>query len=511
MNETTMTQSIIDLAVLNSTQPTMATVMTASTIPLNATVNSNVTSIPTSLAPNVVTVLSTQNIYALPPNITDTPAIQPSSTIATDTANPSLSSNRTTFGQTVNMTNPKNSLNSFYLNGTNVTTAMLEGDLTMANLPKAENVSTSATSAGSIATPQAVFNKRSSHNLAVYHGQTPNTAATTLTAQCLDVNVDIVMLSALSTFNWASSNYPSINFGALCPAMTSQQKFLAPGLSNCSQLVPQIQACQAVGKKVLLSIGGRAAGGNISLSSANAANIAATQLWNLFGAGTGEDWRLRPFGNLTLDGFDIAPSNSQPAYLEVLGQVLKQLYTTDPSKSYYLSSSPSCPIPDPSIPTALQQICDWLFIQFFNSPSCNLNSAGFAENFIQHTRDMGWGLGDNTSAPMLYVGAIAWLGSAQTGYTSWRRLNNVIGGVRGYYGFGGMMLWDGAEGHGNSWNGTDYVQTAKRAAMGLNATTADGEIPPSSSSALAAGEGSTQTNLSVPGTPAGLPGSVGVI
>ena len=146
------------------------------------------------------------------------------------------------------------------------------------------------------------FNAQASDNVAVYYGQSDATSQTSLEAICQDSNVDIVILAFLTDF-FNADGYPTINFRAGCSSPTSEMSSKAPGLLDCPVLSSQMTVCQGLGKKVLLSLGGALA--DTSLSSDSQASQLATTLWNLFGAGSGEDPSLRPFGQARVDGFDI--------------------------------------------------------------------------------------------------------------------------------------------------------------------------------------------------------------
>lgn len=152
------------------------------------------------------------------------------------------------------------------------------------------------------------FNAKAKDNVVVYYGQSGATSSVKLTDLCSDKDVDVVILSFLTTFA-GPGGYPTVNFGAACggaasPAATAKG---ATGLLSCPDLGKDIQTCQAAGKKVFLSLGGAEA--ESAFTSDDQATKFATQLWNLFGAGTGEDAGLRPFGaGVSVDGFDIGKS-----------------------------------------------------------------------------------------------------------------------------------------------------------------------------------------------------------
>lgn len=151
------------------------------------------------------------------------------------------------------------------------------------------------------------FNAKSNQNLAVYYGQSPATAQTSLRQLCQNPNVDIVILAFLTEF-FGPGGFPKLNFGAACGGQTPEMKSAgASGLLSCPDLASQIAQCQSLGKKVLLSLGGSLAVSSFP-SDAHATKFATT-LWNLFGAGTGVNPGLRPFGNVKIDGFDVGRSS----------------------------------------------------------------------------------------------------------------------------------------------------------------------------------------------------------
>lgn len=156
---------------------------------------------------------------------------------------------------------------------------------------------------GSSDTTGYVFNAQSSENVAVYFGQTAATSLTALAEECADPNIDIIIVAFVIS-QLDGGPYPQVNFGAACGGQTTTMENEAPGLLYCPELASNISACQSTyGKKVLLSIGGSASG--ISFTSAEEASNFANMLWNLFGPPGNIDLELRPFGTVTVDGFDV--------------------------------------------------------------------------------------------------------------------------------------------------------------------------------------------------------------
>ncbi|KAI9810240.1 MAG: hypothetical protein M1827_006374 [Pycnora praestabilis] len=320
----------------------------------------------------------------------------------------------------------------------------------------AAGATTASPSTSAIATPSK-NNSSSADSIAVYFGQTPDTSKTSLLAQCQDPNVNIAILAFL--VEYADSNgYPTVNFGAACGGQTPEMMAKAPGLLYCTDLATQINQCQALGKKVLLSLGGSTS--TSGFATPQAATDFATKLWNLFGAGTGEDAALRVFPNATIDGFDIDTEDRMPTNYGTFTTALRTLYATDPSKSYYISAAPQCPYPDASIPLDALRATDFVWVQFYNNPPCNIGSSGFLDSFAT------WSNALEGSGAKLYIGAPGCANCAGSGYLDEADFDTAIAGVKGLGkdNFGGVMLWDGTEAHLNiDAQGRDYVQVAKDA------------------------------------------------
>ena len=290
------------------------------------------------------------------------------------------------------------------------------------------------------------FNASADNNVAVYYGTTADTQIGELLALCQNPNVDIVILSFVYDF-FTQGGYPSItNFGQACSGPNAAQAATAPGLLDCTGLAPEISGCQSIGKKVLLSLGGYIA--NSSFSSLDQAQEFAVTLWNLFGAGTGDDPQLRPFESVIVDGFDIDNENHDPTYYEAFALALRNQFGLDPSKTYYLSAAPQCPIPDASIPMDAMIFADFIWVQFYNNPSCNLDSPGFQSSFAAWSANLSAAKIPEPGAPQmrLYMGAGAFEG-AGSGYVPGAGLSVPVSSARELYvdNLGGIMLWDGLE------------------------------------------------------------------
>ena len=82
---------------------------------------------------------------------------------------------------------------------------------------------------------------------------------------------------------------PEVNFSTHCWDPVSPAY---PNLYKCPAIEEGIKACQAAGKKVLISLGG--ATGNNDLNDEQA-KLLAQNLWDLFLGGVGKE-DIRPFG-----------------------------------------------------------------------------------------------------------------------------------------------------------------------------------------------------------------------
>ncbi|KAI4145695.1 MAG: hypothetical protein L6R39_003732, partial [Caloplaca ligustica] len=187
---------------------------------------------------------------------------------------------------------------------------------------------------------------------------------------CQDPSVDIVILAFLTTF-FGPSGYPSLNLGAACGGPSTQMQAAgASGLLSCPNMAADIQTCQGLGKKVLLSLGG--AQSTTAFSGDSQASDFATKLWDLFGGGSGESADMRPFGSAVVDGFDVDNEDHSTAFYSTFVSSLRKVMDADASRKYYISAAPQCPRPDASIPLDAMQQMDFVFVQFYNNGDCNI-------------------------------------------------------------------------------------------------------------------------------------------
>jgi len=133
-----------------------------------------------------------------------------------------------------------------------------------------------------------------------YFGQFGEPGEDSLSKFCSSSNIDIIVLAFVNVYRGAGG-LPGMNLGRHCG-----KKIAGTDLLDCPDMGKEITACQAAGKKVLLSLGGETAGGN-SLPDDKSATELGENLWKLFGEGKGLESK-RPFGGAIIDGFDIGRS-----------------------------------------------------------------------------------------------------------------------------------------------------------------------------------------------------------
>lgn len=110
-------------------------------------------------------------------------------------------------------------------------------------------------------------------------------------------------------------------------------------------------------------------------------------------------------------------------------------------------------------------LCDFVWVQFYNNPSCEIGSSGFQASIKQWSQALDASTLD--SKTRLYLGAPGWSAAGPSAYS------NGIGDPKGMRGlvkevegmrldnFGGVMFWDGPQGVANVGGGKDIIAWAK--------------------------------------------------
>lgn len=162
---------------------------------------------------------------------------------------------------------------------------------------------------------------------------------------CQKTPLDIVLLS----YAFDAPGTP-INLSNLCSSFllhTSDQ--------TCSQIGQDISGCQALGKKVLLTLT-TTEGPKNEDTPADYAQL----LVNMFGARSPDLIVDRPFGEAVVDGFNLAPITGSGCYYTNLA---KHLQAVD--SSMLLAASPSCETKHVLNSAMYHVTFDYWFVQFY--------------------------------------------------------------------------------------------------------------------------------------------------
>ncbi|KAI0035384.1 glycoside hydrolase [Vararia minispora EC-137] len=289
----------------------------------------------------------------------------------------------------------------------------------------------------------AAFDLTKKDNLAVYWGQNSAGGQQQLSAYCQDDTIDNIVLAFLYVFFGPAPtlSQPEIDFANICNQF-NDPTFTGTDLADCSFMASQIEACQAKGKIVTLSLGG--ATGQVGFSSDSGANSLADRIWNEFLGGSSS---TRPFGSAVLDGLDLDIESGSPSHYNTFVNRIRS-HTNGASKQYYITAAPQCPFPDAWIGDALDSSnFDAVYVQFYNN-FCGLDQPS-QYNFA--TWDSWARSGSNNKNIKVYIGAPASPNAAGTGYVSPSTLANFATSAQNTFAsFGGVMLWDASEAVANN-------------------------------------------------------------
>ncbi|KAJ7524504.1 hypothetical protein O6H91_17G009100 [Diphasiastrum complanatum] len=272
--------------------------------------------------------------------------------------------------------------------------------------------------------------------ITTYWGQDGNEGS--LAAACNTGNYGVIVVAFLNIFGGGQS--PGLNLAGHCD----------PASGTCVKFSSDIQSCQKMGVKILLSIGGGV--GNYNINSQKDANSVAQYLWNTFLGGKSMS---RPLGAAVLDGidFDIEQGNGFESYAALAHSIRK--LTTGRSKKYFLSAAPQCPIPDanlgPGLGSALQTgLFDYVWVQFYNNPPCEFNSTANGDQSSALATWDDWIR--QTPAGQIFLGLPASSSAAGSGFIpSDVLISSILPQIKSSSPkFGGLMIWNFAQDKGYS-------------------------------------------------------------
>ncbi|RYP08832.1 hypothetical protein DL764_001629 [Monosporascus ibericus] len=291
----------------------------------------------------------------------------------------------------------------------------------------------------------ATFQK--DYRLNTYWGQ--NGVGDTLAEYCASDSIDYVTLAFVNKSPEHANGYPGTNFAAHCAAGVYYNNGKKTELlKDCSFIKEDIKTCQALGKKVLLSIGGEYSSANdYSISSVVKGRQFADFMFDAFGPFKEGYTGPRPFDmsetdHVCLDGFDFDIetkfANQQP-YVKMVERLRERI--TASGENMILTAAPQCPLADQwfQMKTIITQArFDKIWIQFYNNQGCEaINNVGFNyeawEAFLQTT---------NNKDAEIFIGLPGSPEAAGSGYIDRKRAKEVICKAKKSKAFGGVMLWD---------------------------------------------------------------------
>lgn len=327
------------------------------------------------------------------------------------------------------------------------------------------------------------FSQSANNNVALYWGQNSagKTGSQGRLADYCDGSSDIILLSFLHIF-FGTSGLPEVNFAASC---NDGSLFPGTGLLQCPNIAEDIKICQGKGKIILLSLGG--ASGAYGFSSDSQAEQFAQTVWDMFAGGSSS---TRPFGDSVIDGFDLDIEGGSTTGYAAFSNKLRQLYSTDSSKQYYISAAPQCPCPDVYVNSAIVgSKIDFLFVQFYNN-YCGMqtwqpNNADPNFNYLDWDK-----LVKSSPNPdcKVYLGVPASPSAAGSGYVPISKVVQAANYLQNTYStFGGIMMWDASQAVANVDSSTNlnFAAGAKQGLGGANSPQVPSvtvpSVPPSSS------------------------------
>ncbi|KAG6840717.1 hypothetical protein C0991_004803 [Blastosporella zonata] len=257
-----------------------------------------------------------------------------------------------------------------------------------------------------------------------------------------DDTINAFPIAFLNVF-FSTGGLPEINLANTCNP-TDSGAFSGTSLANCQFLAADIQACQAKGKIITLSLGG--ATGAASFTSAAQAQAFADTIWNLFLGGSSS---TRPFGAAVLDGIDLDIEGGGSTYFDAFVTQIRS-HASGASKPYYVTAAPQCVYPDAYLGTVLNAVAfDAVYVQYNNY--CGLQNYGNVNAWdfsLWDTWAKNTAINKNVK---VYIGAPASSSAAGSGYVAASTLGSIAQATRSSYSsFGGIMLWDASQAYANS-------------------------------------------------------------
>jgi hypothetical protein len=262
-------------------------------------------------------------------------------------------------------------------------------------------------------------------------------------------------------------------------------------------LSDDIATCQEKGKTILLSIGG-ATYSEGGFRSDDEAKAGAKLMWETFGPVQSDSKALRPFGNVSLDGFDF-DFEATVLHMATFANELRTLMDSDKSKQYFLTAAPQCPYPDQADKDILNGpvSIDAVFVQFYNN-YCGVNNfdtdATSSKYNFEEWDNWAKTVSQNKNVKVL-IGVPADTTAASTGYVPASKLAQVIEYTKKFESFGGVMMWDVTQAYAND----GFVASVRKALGGPDSGSSSPSTDPAStavSTSTPSSTNSSETSLS---------------
>lgn len=264
-------------------------------------------------------------------------------------------------------------------------------------------------------------------------GKDPNFATVCATPQ-----YDIIIMSfayAIGAQTRNQDGFPEMSISGCSGAINNRN----PYLPDCTKVGALIPACQAAGKKIILSLGG--GGAKVGFASDAEGAAYAAMLWDLVLGGKGQ---VRPFGSAVLDGIDLDIESGSPQGYGAFVMALRKLMDQDTSKKYLITAAPQCVFPDawmgPNPNTALTvapEAFDHLFVQFYNNDCRWANATQFATTYKQ------WSTLSSSRQPKIWIGLPGSKDAAMAAdFVAAGDLPALVQAGAALSSYGGVMLWD---------------------------------------------------------------------
>jgi chitinase len=182
-------------------------------------------------------------------------------------------------------------------------------------------------------------------------------------------------------------------------------------------------------------------------------------MWELFGPVSNNSSPLRPFGTAVIDGFDFDFENLVMNNMPTYANQLRSLYSTDTSKTYYMTAAPQCAYPDTADDSMLDGAVyfDAIFVQFYNN-ACGLvyfDPSSATQRFFNFNTWDNWAKNVSKNPNVkVYMGIEGNVG-AGAGYEGLSIVEPAVTYVSQFSSFGGVMMWDASQ----VWSNTGFLSS----------------------------------------------------